>query len=101
MYISGLLFKFQEPVFLAHPESELAAQAVWQCMVEDPRLLFRPLLNQFNKLYQDISDKKTATSQTKFLNTLVQQQLHGVAQELLYKTNESLSCTYMYVYNCM
>ena len=31
--------------------SELARQVVWACMVEDPRLFFRPLLHKFNKIY--------------------------------------------------
>ena len=37
-------------------------------MVEDPRLFFRPLLNQFNKLYQLVSsDKKSRTHQVDLL----------------------------------
>ena len=39
--------------------SELARQAVWVCMVEDPRLFFTPLLNQFNQLHKTISSKKS------------------------------------------
>ena len=54
-------------------ESELAYQAVKQCMVEDPRLLFRPLLNGFNKLYQEISDKKSQLPHTVFSKSLVRQ----------------------------
>lgn len=33
--------------------SELARQVVWTCMVEDPRLFLRTLLNQFNRLVMD------------------------------------------------
>ena len=39
-------------------KSELARQVVWACMIEDPRLFFRPLLNRFSKLYMSISSKK-------------------------------------------
>ena len=39
--------------------SELARQAVWVCMVEDPRLFFTPLLNQFNQLHKTIGSKKS------------------------------------------
>ena len=52
-------------------ESELAYQAIRECMVEDPRLLFRPLLNRFNKLYQDISDRNNQCPQTVFMKSLV------------------------------
>ena len=52
-------------------ESELAYQAIKRCMVEDPRLLFRPLLNRFSKLYQEISDKKNRYHQSVFVKSLV------------------------------
>lgn len=47
--------------------SELARQVVWACMVDDPRLFFRPLLNRFNKLYMIVSDKKQKKSNIEFL----------------------------------
>ena len=58
-------------VYTIPSESELAYQAIKQCMIEDPRLLFRPLLNRFNRLYQDISDKKNRTPQSTFVKSLV------------------------------
>ena len=42
---------------------ELARNIVWTCMVEDARLFFRPLLNQFNRLYKLITDKNCKSSQ--------------------------------------
>ena len=39
--------------------SELARQVVWNCMVEDPRLFLRSLLNQFNKLVMDTKCKSS------------------------------------------
>ena len=43
--------------------SELARQVVWTCMVEDPRLFFRTLLNQFNKLVMDPKCKSSQVDQ--------------------------------------
>ena len=43
--------------------SELARQVVWDCMVEDPRLFFRTLLNQFNRLAADPKCKSSHLDQ--------------------------------------
>ena len=55
--------------------SELAYEAIRQCMIEDPRLLFRPLLSRFNKLYQDTSDKNSRYRQAEFIKSLVRQRV--------------------------
>ncbi len=51
--------------------NELARQVVWACMVEEPRLFFRPLLNQFNKIYILISDKKNKSSNKEHLMVII------------------------------
>lgn len=49
--------------------SELAAQVVWQCMLEDEYLFFQPLLDEFNKVYSLIKEdpNKPATAIEKIL----------------------------------
>lgn len=47
--------------------SALARQVVWACMVEDPRLFFRPLFNRFNRLYMAVSDQKSKRSHVEYL----------------------------------
>lgn len=43
--------------------TELARQVVWTCMVEDPQLFFRTLLNQFNKLVTEPASKSSHVDQ--------------------------------------
>jgi hypothetical protein len=51
-------------------------------MIEDPRLLFRPLLNRFNRLYQEISDRTNRYSQVAFIKSLkeILHPLHVILQ---------------------